>query len=239
MTLRIITGDCRDELPRIPSGSIDCIITSPPYNIGKAYERRTSITDYEAWIRPVVEECARVVRVGGSVCWQVGNHVREGVVLPLDFVFYPMLLAAGLNLRGRFIWHFGHGLHATKRFSGRHETILWFSKGNVDRDVESMAFALCERFGEVWSITNVKHNHPEKTAHPCQFPEELVRRLMVITTKSGEVVLDPFAGSGTTGVVAAALGRRAILIERDAAYAEIAHSRIAQAAPLFQARERA
>ncbi len=112
----------------IPSESVQLILTSPPYNIGKEYEARTSIESYLNGMRPIVKQICRIVSARGSICWQVGNYVDNGEVYPLDIYFYEMFKELGMHLRNRVIWHFGHGLHCKNRFSGRYETILWFSK---------------------------------------------------------------------------------------------------------------
>lgn len=112
----------------IPDEYFQLIITSPPYNIGKKYEERTSINAYLESQKALIGELVRVLRPTGSICWQVGNYVNGGEVYPLDIYFYEMFKKFGLQLRNRIIWTFGHGLHASKRFSGRYETILWFTK---------------------------------------------------------------------------------------------------------------
>jgi len=110
--------------------SIQLIITSPPYNIGKSYETRVSIQEYLDTQTELIKELVRVLSPKGSICWQVGNYVEKSEVFPLDIYYYPIFKDAGLKLRNRIIWHFGHGLHASKRFSGRYETLLWFTKTN-------------------------------------------------------------------------------------------------------------
>lgn len=125
--------ECRDALDfskSLKSNSVKLIITSPPYNIGKEYETKTSIDEYIKKIEPMLEEFARILSDDGSICWQTGNFVDEGEIFPLDIYFYPYFKKLGLHLRNRIIWHFGHGLHCSKRFSGRYETILWFTKSN-------------------------------------------------------------------------------------------------------------
>src|SRR5215216_3404649 len=114
----------------LKSGSMKLIVTSPPYNIGKAYERRTSMDRYLKEQAKVIAECVRLLHPKGSICWQVGNHVQDSEVFPLDIMLYPVFRKHGLKLRNRIVWHFEHGLHCSKRFSGRHETILWFTKGD-------------------------------------------------------------------------------------------------------------
>ncbi len=125
--------ECRNALDfckSLPSESVKLIITSPPYNIGKSYETKTSIDEYIKKLEPMLDEFARVLSDDGSLCWQTGNFVDDGEIYPLDIYFYPYFKKLGFHLRNRIIWHFGHGLHCSKRFSGRYETILWFTKSN-------------------------------------------------------------------------------------------------------------
>ncbi|MDE0181726.1 MAG: site-specific DNA-methyltransferase [Caldilineaceae bacterium] len=123
-------GDCNRLLPEIPASSVDLIITSPPYNIGKTYEKEVSLHEYLNKQQKTLEELYRVLAPLGSICWQVGNYIHKGEVFPLDIYFYDLFKRLGLKLRNRIIWRFNHGLHASKRFSGRYETILWFTKGD-------------------------------------------------------------------------------------------------------------
>lgn len=126
--------ECKDALDfckALPSASVKLIITSPPYNIGKEYETKTGIDEYISKMLPMLEEFSRVLADDGSICWQTGNFVDNGEVFPLDIFFYPHFKKLGLHLRNRIIWHFGHGLHCSKRFSGRYETLLWFTKSDA------------------------------------------------------------------------------------------------------------
>lgn len=124
----VAPGDCLRSLRGLPAGSMQLIITSPPYNIGKDYEKATDLHIYLRGLEPVIEELARVLSPAGSLCWQVGNYVEDSEVFPLDIFYYPLFKKRGLQLRNRIVWHFAHGLHATKRFSGRYEVLLWFTK---------------------------------------------------------------------------------------------------------------
>jgi DNA modification methylase len=128
-TIVLHEGDTLPFLRTIPPRTVRLIITSPPYNIGKAYETRQSIQEYLRQQETVIDELLRLLVDGGSLCWQVGNYIENGEVFPLDIYYYTIFKDRGLHLRNRIIWHFGHGLHASKRFSGRYETILWFTKG--------------------------------------------------------------------------------------------------------------
>ena len=241
-------GDCMDLLRAIPDNCIQLIVTSPPYNLGKAYEKRTNIATYYGWQQQVIKECYRVLKPSGSLCWQVGNYVDNGEVVPLDLLLYPIFTALKMKMRNRIIWHFGHGLHASKRFSGRHETIMWWTKSDAyyfDLDPVRIPQKYphkkhfkgtkkgelsCNPKGknpsDVWDIPNVKNNHTEKTAHPCQFPVELVERLVLSMTQENDLVLDPFVGVGSTLVAALKHKRKGIGAEIEAQYVAIAADRV-------------
>jgi len=225
------------------------IVTSPPYNIGKRYERRTSLERYVAEQAGTIAECVRLLDDHGSICWQVGNHIAtDGEVVPLDILLYPLFKNHGLKLRNRIVWHFEHGLHCTKRFSGRHETILWFTKGDDYRfDLDPVRVPpkypgkkhfkgpkagqlscnpLGKNPGDVWVIPNVKANHCEKTEHPCQFPVELVERLVLSMTNEGDSVLDPYMGVGSSVLAALKHGRHGYGCDVEQQYIDIAWERI-------------
>jgi adenine-specific DNA-methyltransferase len=131
-THKFLQGDSLEVLDQVEDGSCRLVITSPPYNIGKEYERdrRRSLQEYIEWLDPIVEKAIRKVTFDGHLCWQVGNYVNDGEVFPLDYFFYQMIIKRGFHLRNRIIWHYNFGLHANKRFSGRYETLLWFSRSN-------------------------------------------------------------------------------------------------------------
>ena len=123
-------GACLDLLKQIPDESIQLIVTSPPYNIGKEYENKLKLDTYLEQQTQVIKECVRVLSNTGSLCWQVGNYVHNSSIIPLDTVLTPVFTSCNLKMRNRIIWHFEHGLHCTKRFSGRYETIVWFTKSD-------------------------------------------------------------------------------------------------------------
>ena len=130
--LRLIHADVSVGLERVKDESIQLVLTSPPYNLRKIYERdkAMSLEEYVAWLTPVIEKICTKVSSRGSVCWQVGNFVRDGEVFPLDYFFYDIFQKQGFKLRNRIIWKFNFGLHASRRFSGRYETLLWFTKSS-------------------------------------------------------------------------------------------------------------
>ena len=123
----IFRGDVSPFLGQIPDRSIALIVTSPPYNLGKQYENRVAIDEYLRAQAALLAQFHRILREDGSLCWQVGNFVEDGEVYPLDILYYPLFKQLGMKLRNRIIWKFGHGLHASRRFSGRYETLLWFT----------------------------------------------------------------------------------------------------------------
>jgi adenine-specific DNA-methyltransferase len=201
----------------------------------------------------VIRRCVEVLKDAGSICWQVGNHIAgPQEILPLDIALFPIFASHGLKLRNRIIWHFEHGLHCSKRLSGRYETILWFTKGdsytfNLDPVRVPQKYPGKKQFkgpnigklschplgknpGDLWIIPNVKHNHIEKTAHPCQFPVELVERLVLALTNEGDLVLDPYMGVGSTAVAAVRHGRRSAGADIVGEYIEVARTRVSKAA---------
>jgi adenine-specific DNA-methyltransferase len=236
----------------MPSKSVQLVVTSPPYNIGKSYEKRAPLETYLAQQEAVIKECARVLSPGGSICWQVGNYIGKDEIVPLDIPLYAIFKNLGFNMRNRMVWHFEHGLHCSKRFSGRYETICWFTKGdrytfNLDpvripqkypgkkyfkgpKAGQLSCNPLGKNPGDVWVIPNVKHNHVEKTIHPCQFPVELIERLVLAMTQPGDRVLDPFMGVGTTAVAAVMHKRKAVGAEVVPDYLKIARQRVELAA---------
>ena len=128
--LVLLQNDVQMACKSLPSGQFSLIVSSPPYNLGKIYEQQTGLEQYMGWQEAVIIDLVRLLKPGGSLCWQVGNFVDAGEVFPLDIYFYPVFKRLGLQLRNRVIWHFEHGLHASRRFSGRYETLLWFTKGD-------------------------------------------------------------------------------------------------------------
>jgi adenine-specific DNA-methyltransferase len=126
----LFEGDCLEFMKEIPDGDVKLVVSSPPYNIGKEYEQKSSIEYYLEFQKKVICEAYRICSLNGSICWQIGNYINEGEVTPLDFYFYSIFKDLGMKMRNRIIWRFDHGLHAKNRFSGRYEVILWFTKSD-------------------------------------------------------------------------------------------------------------
>jgi len=244
----IFNGPCQVLMESIPDQSMGMIVTSPPYFMGKDYDRSYKLSDFYDDHRVIAPMAYRILAEDGNLCWQVGYHVQQNSVFPLDFAVYEVFREIeGLTLRNRIMWHFGHGAHAQKRFSGRHETILWYGKGtgsyfDLDRvrvpqkypgkrhykgpkKGEFSGNPLGKNPSDVWDIPNVKSKHVEKTDHPCQFPVALVQRLVRALTKDGATVMDPYAGSGSSGIAAVLEGRKFIGADTSLAYCQIAESR--------------
>lgn len=232
----------------------DFLLTSPPYNLGKSYETKINFEDYMSNFKPIIEKLVDRLRPGGSFCWQVGNFVDKQVVYPLDIYFHPLFVELGLQLRNRIIWKFGHGLHSKNRFSGRYETILWYTKTkagenyyfNLDsvripskypgkkyykgpRKGQFSSNPLGKNPEDVWEIPNVNSNHTEKTIHPCQFPVGLAERLILALAPKDSLVFDPFSGVASTGVAAAIHGRRFLGCEVLKKYCKVSKKRVSEA----------
>jgi DNA modification methylase len=253
-------NDVLKFLETIPKNFTRLVITSPHYNMGKTNERPLCLEEYLKWQRNVISRCIDLLQDGGSICWESGNFVQDGENFPLDIFFYQIFKDLGLRLRNRIIWHFEHGLHSRNKFSGRYETILWFTKDddyvfNLDPVRVPQKYPgkraykgpnrgkpTCNPLGknpsdfweivrrdwknEIWDIPNVKSNHPEKTAHPCQFPVELVERLVLALSNEGDYVFDPFVGTGSSIIAAIMHNRKGIGVDKEKEYTDIAYQRI-------------
>ena len=253
----ISNEDCIKFAKKIEKETVALIITSPPYCMQKKYEDlKADLKTFRSNNKKILKESIRVLKRGGSLCWQVGYHVKNGVVVPLDILVYNIIEELNktldedckLFLRNRIIWTFGHGLHSENRFSGRHETILWFTKGkdysfNLDcvripQKYPGKTFYKGKKKGEisgnplgknpsdVWDIPNVKNKHVEKTNHPCQFPEALAQRLVLALSNKDDIVYDTFSGSGTTALACYLNERRFLGTELDKEYFAISVNRL-------------
>jgi adenine-specific DNA-methyltransferase len=229
----------------------DLVVTSPPYNLGKNYEKKQILGEYLEWQKNIIHLIYPHLKETGSICWQVGNYVENGSVWPLDIELAPIFRELGLQLRNRIIWKYGHGLHSKKRFSGRHEVILWFTKTdsytfNLDpvrlppkypgkkhykgpKAGQYSSNPKGKNPEDVWDIPNVKGNHREKTVHPCQFPVGLIERLVLSLTNENDLVFDPFVGVGSAGVAAVIHKRKFWGCDISLEYLEIGKNRIDQA----------
>lgn len=227
---------------------VNLILSSPPYNIGKEYENKTALQSYLEWQKELIKEYYEVLTNDGTLVYQVGNFVDKGKVYPLDCLLFTCFIEQGFIPRNRIVWTFGHGLHCSKRLSGRHETLMVFTKSekytfNLDdiripqknpnkryykgpKKGQLSGNPLGKNPGDTWDISNVKNNHPEKTTHPCQYPLELVKRVIKAYSNPKDTILDPFMGSFTTACGAADLGRHFLGFELMPEYIEIGKKRL-------------
>ncbi|XMB33901.1 site-specific DNA-methyltransferase [Candidatus Saccharibacteria bacterium oral taxon 955] len=255
----LYNGDCLKLLKSMPDGVVDLVVTSPPYCMGKSYEDpKDDLRTFFDKHTELLPEIFRVLKEGGSMCWQVGYHVKNNVVTPLDYMVHEVIkhhldktIAENLVLRNRVVWTFGHGYNASQRFSGRHEVIMWYTKGkDYNFDLDSVRVPqkypgkkyykgdkkgqfsgnpLGKNPSDVWDIPNVKAHHVEKTEHPCQFPIAIPQRLIKALSPKNGLVLDPFFGSGASAVAAALEGRRFVGSDTEKSYCDIAKARTEQA----------
>ena len=245
---QIILGDVLDVLAKIPRESVHLIITSPPYNLEKGYEEHSDDLEdkaYLAWMRSVWEAALEVLAPGGRLCVNIGENKRQYITHPTYSAFIQQLVELRMLYRGTIIWnkhsaakHCAWGSWkspSNPHIVPRHEYIIAFSKGQwklegkrEDIDISDEEFMACTRSVWVFGTESKK-----RIGHPAPFPETLPERLIRFYTFRGQTVLDPFAGSGTVGLVAARLGRHFILGDNSPAYCELARKRITREQGLF------
>lgn len=248
--ISVVAGDCLDVLPRIPNGSVDLIVTSPPYpDHGLEYERpgETSIQAWTDLMGDFLSEADEVLKPGGNLWINVGfERVRDErghdtrQRIPLTYRLAPIAEAVGLQIMNEVVWlKAQHQNTSRHRLSTKSERWLWLFKPGAKPHFDIEAVRVEARVkdrrnnprgsnpADVWGFATVNGNDRRRVAHPCQWPEEMIERIVSGWSKPGDLILDPFAGSGTIGPIAERLGRRALLIERHEPYVEIAKSRLA------------
>ena len=253
MKLDLIFNHSSENMYEIPDKSVNLVVTSPPYNIdikygnetingkvskskGVKYADNMKEEDYRHMLDVVFSECKRVVSDTGSIWINIKNRCIDGIVLP---PFWIQDYFQDMYLKNLIIWNFDWGGSTNKRFAPRYEFVFWFVKDknnytfNLD-DVKIPALnyrpdrykSQMKNPTDVWRISMVSGNFEERTSHPAQYPEELIERIVLAGTNKGEVVLDPFMGSGTTAAVAKRLGRHYLGYETVEEYCEIANERL-------------
>lgn len=245
---QLCLDNCMDLLANLPDETIDLITSSPPYNIGKEYENRSPLKIYLGEQSKVLAECYRVLKKTGSIFWQVGSYSYKGTLTPLDIKFFPIFEEMGMLPINRIVWLRQHGLQAKNKLSCRHETILWFAKSmdykfNLDNIRVPQKYQNKKHYkgvnkgklschpdgknpGDVWAFRNVKHNHEEQTIHPCQFPEDLISRIILSVTDHNDVVFDPYMGTGTVPMAAKEHQRHYLGTEIEKKYYDVAVRRL-------------
>ncbi|MBL9150363.1 MAG: site-specific DNA-methyltransferase [Phycisphaerae bacterium] len=249
--IEIAQADCLAVMRGLPDCCADLIVTSPPYNIGKEYEHRRTLDDYLAWCREWLRELHRIARPSASFWLNLGycEVAQRGRAVPLPYLMWDL---SPFYLLQEVVWHYGAGVASRLAFSPRNEKFLWFVK-----DADSYTFNLdavrdpdvkypkqkkngklkCNPLGknpgDVWYFPKVTSGanraSPERTAHPAQFPLAVIDRIVKACSNPGDLVFDPFMGSGTTAEAASANDRTVAGSEMRADYVKIARDRLMRA----------
>jgi DNA modification methylase len=227
-----------EKMDELPEASVHLMITSPPYNASKDYDQNLNLDEYINLLSNVLKETYRVLVPGGRACINVANLGRKPYI-PLHAYIIEQMLEIGFLMRGEIIWNkassasqstaWGSWQSATNPvLRDVHEYILVFSKDTFSRKGENKESSIgrdefLEWTKSVWTFSAVS---AKKIGHPAPFPEELPKRLIQLYTFKGDIVLDPFLGSGTTCLVAAKNGRHYLGYDVNEGYLELAHNRI-------------
>jgi len=228
-----------EDMAELPAGCAHLMVTSPPYNAGKEYDQDLTLDEYRALLRRVFAETYRVLVSGGRACVNVANLGRKPY-LPLHAFVIQDMLDIGFHMRGEVIWDKGSSASSSTAWGSWrsaanpvlrdvHEYVLVFSKESFSRKAEGRRStitrdAFLEWTKSVWSFPAAS---ARKIGHPAPFPEELPRRLIELYSFRGDVILDPFCGSGTTCLAAANLGRHYVGYEIESKYVRLAEARLA------------
>jgi len=244
----IYCGDSPRLLGRLQESSVSLTVTSPPYNIGKAYEKKRPLDDYIAWCTEWIDEVFRITSPSGAFWLNLGYVEVPGraKAIPIPYLLWDRV---PFYLIQEVVWNYGAGVASRRSFSPRNEKFLWYVK-----DAASYTFDLdavrdpdvkypnqrkngklkCNPLGknpaDVWQFPKVtsgaNRSSAERTTHPAQFPVAVVERIIKACSAPGDLVLDPFLGSGTVAEVALRLGRPVVGIELHEPYVEIASKRV-------------
>jgi adenine-specific DNA-methyltransferase len=236
---RIYRMDCLEGMKLLPESSVDLVITSPPYNIGKEYEKRVVIQQYLDWSYEYINLIYKLMKPQTSFMLQVGCYVDNDTNnIPLNYLLYPIIKDIGFNFRQEIVWFFRGGMQAKKKLTGQNEKIMWLYKGDLPYfDVDSIRVKEWQNFDkrnnpngknptDVWEINRVAGNSKEKIGHPCQFPTTMIERLSNGWSKEDDIILDPFMGSGTTAIACINTNRNFIGFELDKGYYDSANKRL-------------
>ncbi len=228
-------GDTIDLLSTLEDESVDLIIADPPYNLGKSYGNNSDemdFNDYLSFTKKWLFESRRILKKTGSIYVFMGfRHI--------SYLYDIMEKELGLNFNSWIVWHYTQGMGKTKGFSPRHDDVLFFTASdaftfNLDdirvpqkyyRQRNNMRGA---NPGDVWTFSHVHYSNPNRQAHPTQKPEGLIERMVLASSNPGELVLDPFSGSGTTLRVCDQLGRASLGFEINPDYVEMTRQRLAE-----------
>lgn len=231
-------GDCLEILPQLDRESVDLVVADPPYNIGVDYgggKKADRRDDYDLWCSKWIGWCYRALKPGGSL-WVISGQ-EHGAEIDIA------IQRAGLTMRNRITWYETFGVYCHNKFGRCSRPLFYAVKGDgfvFNKDAVLVPSARLEKYndkranpggkimGDVWEVPRVCGTFKERIPGvPTQLPEDLVRRIIAVSSHPGQTVLDPFAGSGTTLAVAVSMGRDAIGVELNPEYAAIAERRVA------------
>jgi site-specific DNA-methyltransferase (adenine-specific) len=233
MRIDLRQADCLHELRNIPASSLDLVVADPPYNLGKDYGNNHDLRGHAEYLKFTLDwltEIRRVLKPDGSI------YVFMGVRF-VSYLYDILDQKLGFFFNSWITWHYTQGMGKTKGFSPRHEDILFFTKSekfNFYLD----AIRIPQKYfrarnnmnganpGDVWQFSHVHYSNPEREEHPTQKPEALIARVIMASSKTEDIVLDPFSGSGTTLRVCQQLNRNCIGIELNPDYVEMTKKRL-------------
>nr|WP_313635207.1 site-specific DNA-methyltransferase [Brevundimonas diminuta] len=251
-TARLVKGECVASMEAMAAGSVDLVVTSPPYlNIGMPYgDTFASVEDYIEFSRQWITAATRVLKPGGAMWINVGMHkAGPNSRVPITYYLFPLIVGTGLTFVQEIVWDRRAQQNTTQRFSTRSERWLYLVKPGVLKGGRGRPKAISPTFNldavrrpstsadkrnnpaganpaDIWAFTQVHGTAKERTEHPCPFPQAMIERIVLACSNPGDVVLDPFGGSGTTGAAAIEHGRSAVLIEREPTYWPIIEKRL-------------
>lgn len=241
--MNIIHGDCIKEMSKLPPESIDLVFADPPFNIGKDYDEyddEMPSGSYKSWSEEWIEEVWRKLSLRGSFWLAIGDEYAAELKCLADDL--------GFALRSWVIWHYTFGVNCANKFTRSHTHLLYFVKDpknfTFNPDAIKVPSARQTKYNDkrakpggrlpfdVWTIPRVCGTYKERVGwHPCQMPLTVMDRIVLACSNPGDVVLDPFLGSGTTGVSAVRNGREFIGIEMSKTYCTKAEARIKKEHP--------
>lgn len=244
MTDRFVHGSA-EQMTELPDNSVHLMVTSPPYNVTKSYDDDLSLQQYLGLLRAVFGETYRVLAHGGRACVNVANLGRKPYIPLSDYISRLMTEELGFLMRGEIIWAKGAGAGVSMAWGSwqsasnpvlrdTHEYILVFCKGTFKRPKGDRQNTITREQFMQWtkSVWTMSPESARRVGHPAPFPVELPRRLIELYTFAGDVVLDPFMGSGTTALAARQAGRRFVGYDTSEEYVALAQQRLAAPALL-------
>ncbi|MBM3152156.1 MAG: site-specific DNA-methyltransferase [Chloroflexi bacterium] len=234
---KIILGTS-ENMKEIPDNSLHLMVTSPPYNVSKEYDEDLSLKEYLQLLKNVFSETYRVLVYGGRACVNVANLGRKPYIPLSDYISH-MMIDIGFKMRGEIIWAKGAGAGVSMAWGSwqsasnpvlrdTHEYIMVFSKGAYDRKKGDKKNTIAKEQFMEWtkSVWTMNPESAKKVKHPAPFPVELPYRLTQLYTFKGDIVLDPFMGSGSTAIAALKSERKYVGYDVDPEYIKIAEERI-------------